>query len=276
MSLGKAWNKGLKGIHLSPSSEWKKGIHASPATEYKKGHSSQNKGKPLSEETRRKLSEATQKQILEKGHPFLGKKHTEEVKTRMKHKHSMSVEGKTKLSQTIEKNRKMWIGQCHSEETKQKLSEAAKLRWSNAEYKAKMQIAFRRRAAKISEQRKLDWQRPEYRANIVSKCLKSRRPTDLEQRLVKLIHKYGLPYRYTGDGSFIIGNLNPDFVNVNGNKIAIEVFGGHWHQDKSDPLRTEEGRREILKGYGWKLIVIWGDELKSMPEQEIVNRIIKG
>jgi len=31
------WNKNLKGIHLSPHSEFKKGIHASPKTEIKKG-----------------------------------------------------------------------------------------------------------------------------------------------------------------------------------------------------------------------------------------------
>lgn len=34
---GIAWNKGLKGIHLSPKSEFKKGIHPSFETEIKKG-----------------------------------------------------------------------------------------------------------------------------------------------------------------------------------------------------------------------------------------------
>lgn len=32
------WNKGLKGIHLSPSTEFKKGQRPSPETEFKKGH----------------------------------------------------------------------------------------------------------------------------------------------------------------------------------------------------------------------------------------------
>ena len=32
------WNKGLKGIHLSPNTEIKKGQHLSPKTEFKKGH----------------------------------------------------------------------------------------------------------------------------------------------------------------------------------------------------------------------------------------------
>lgn len=32
------WNKGLKGIHLSPKTEFKKGIRYSKETEFKKGH----------------------------------------------------------------------------------------------------------------------------------------------------------------------------------------------------------------------------------------------
>lgn len=34
----KPWNKELKGIHLSPKTEFKKGIRYSPATEFKKGN----------------------------------------------------------------------------------------------------------------------------------------------------------------------------------------------------------------------------------------------
>ena len=36
------WNKGLKGIHLSPATEFKKGIRYSPKTEFKKGHKPKN------------------------------------------------------------------------------------------------------------------------------------------------------------------------------------------------------------------------------------------
>lgn len=32
------WNKGLKGIHLSPKTEFKKGVRNSPTTEFEKGH----------------------------------------------------------------------------------------------------------------------------------------------------------------------------------------------------------------------------------------------
>lgn len=48
------WNKGLKGIHLSPATEFKKGQHPSPKTEFKKGHKPKKpikKGQRISPET---------------------------------------------------------------------------------------------------------------------------------------------------------------------------------------------------------------------------------
>ena len=81
--------------------------------------------------------------------------------------------------------------------------------------------------------------------------------------------KYNLPFKYTGDGSLWIGKnpaINPDFVECNGKKIAIEIFS-YWH----DPLRrngkvryshTYAGRKKILKKYGWKLIVFWQEDLE--------------
>ena len=40
--------------------------------------------------------------------------------------------------------------------------------------------------------------------------------------IIDLINKYNLPYKYTGNGKFILGGKNPDFVNVNGEKICEE------------------------------------------------------
>ncbi len=43
------WNKDLKGIHLSPGSEFKKGVIPKNAVIFKKGHETWNKGKKLPE-----------------------------------------------------------------------------------------------------------------------------------------------------------------------------------------------------------------------------------
>lgn len=50
------WNKGLKGIHLSPSTEIKKGQHLSPNTEYKGGSTPWIKDRKHSQATREKMS----------------------------------------------------------------------------------------------------------------------------------------------------------------------------------------------------------------------------
>ena len=92
--------------------------------------------------------------------------------------------------------------------------------------------------------------------------------------------KYNLPFKYTGDGRFWIHELNPDFVECNGKKIAVEIFS-YWH----DPLRrhckvryaaTYEGRKKILKKYGWKLVVFWQDDLeREDAEQFVLNELKK-
>lgn len=220
---------------------------------------------------RQKIANSLKQYNVDHPNPNLGRHHTEETKAKLRGRHH-SAEARAKMS-VMAKARPRIYGRHHSEETKAKLSEKALSRWQDPIYQAKMMATQPLRAQKISATQKINWQKPEYRAKVIPACLKSRRPTDLEAKLIALIEKYNLPYKYTGDGTFTIGRLNPDFVNINGAKIAIEVFGGHWHQNRKEPIRTEEGRRAILREYGWQLIVIWGDELKSIPEDKIVERI---
>lgn len=93
--------------------------------------------------------------------------------------------------------------------------------------------------------------------------------------------KYDLPFKYTGDGSFWIGknpSINPDFVDCNGKKIAVEIFS-YWH----DPLRRHckirysasyEGRKKILKKYGWKLVVFWQEDLERKDTEQFVLTVL--
>lgn len=219
---------------------------------------------------RQKISNELKEYYSQHPNPRQGKIHTKEAKGKM----SLARLGKHPSPETREKMSRInkarfadpkncpMYGKHATQKTRRKMALAHQGRIPSSETRQKMSTA-----------RKLLWQDPEYRAKVVPACLKSRRPTDLEARLIALIDKYSLPYKYTGDGSFTIGNLNPDFVNVNGEKIAIEVFGGHWHQNRREPLRTEEARRKILREYGWELIVIWGNELKSLPEEVILEKI---
>lgn len=102
-----------------------------------------------------------------------------------------------------------------------------------------------------------------------------KKPTKPEQKLIKLINKHNLPFKYVGNGKFWIENINPDFIDGNGKKICIEMFGDYWHNPfKLIGLKwsaTEKGRKEILAKYGWKCLIIWESELKN--EKKVLNKI---
>jgi len=167
-----------------------------------------------------------------------------------------------------------------SDNERQHLSQKRKEFLSNpknleAHLKATQTEKRRERAAKANRE---SWQDPEKRAKRMSNMLKAsfKRPTQPEQRLIDLIAKYNLPYRYTGDGSFIVAGLNPDFVEVNGRKLAVDVFGDYWHNIKQDePARTEQGRKAIFADYGWELVVLWEHEINNLPEEELVAQLKK-
>ena len=99
----------------------------------------------------------------------------------------------------------------------------------------------------------------------------------------EICKKLDLPYKYTGDGAFWIGknpSVNPDFVNCNGKKIAIEIFGDYYHSPllnyKLKEDRTLSYRKKILKKYGWKLIVFWQSDLvRKDAEQFVLNTLQK-
>ena len=92
----------------------------------------------------------------------------------------------------------------------------------------------------------------------------------------QICKKNNLPFKYTGDGSLWIGKnpaVNPDFVECNGKKIAVEIFGDYWHSPlfKKVPYnQTYEGRKKIFKKYGWKLIIFWEADLKRMDAEQFV------
>ena len=100
------------------------------------GENNPNYGKPLSEETRKKISmsllgrtlseEARRKldknrpKFSGENHPMYGKHHTKETKKKMSESHK----GKTFSEEHIENLRRASTGKFHSEEVKQKISDA--------------------------------------------------------------------------------------------------------------------------------------------------------
>jgi G:T-mismatch repair DNA endonuclease (very short patch repair protein) len=118
------------------------------------------------------------------------------------------------------------------------------------------------------------WRDPIKRAGMITKILKSlnHRPNNPEQKVIDIITKFNLPYKYTGDGSFIVAGLNPDFININGKKTVVECFGNYWHGKGAKRVSaTEKGRRAIFAEYGWDLIILWEKDINSMSEEELAS-----
>ena len=74
-------------------------------------------------------------------------------------------------------------------------------------------------------------------------------------------------YNGSGEQGICIGGRVPDFININGRKEVIEVFGSYWHPDSD-----VEDRMVHYKKYGFDCRVIW--EYECTPED--IGRILEG
>lgn len=237
-----------------------KGHHNSPRTEFKKGNTPFYKGNHIPPDVRQKLSQANK-----------GKHSSSNTEFKIGQHVSPDTEFKKGLvPQWVER------GLPHPNKNprmRTKIGQSVRQAYeNNPDYRAKVSEAAKRQMAKpemreylsqLAQERVKD---PEY----IRKILSSRRPTDIEQIIMDVIEKYNLPYKYTGDGTFQVGGKYPDFVNVNGEKIAIDVFGDRWHNPEEIPER-----KAIFAEYGWELIIIWGYEIKQLPQDEIVERLAR-
>lgn len=109
---------------------------------------------------------------------------------------------------------------------------------------------------------------PEYQRKRLKALMK--KPTKPETILIDLFKEHNLPYKYVGDGEVIIGRKNPDFINCNGQKKIIEMFGDIYHDPQKTFKKninwnqTEFGTKAIYSQYGFKTLIIWESELKDM------------
>jgi hypothetical protein len=206
-------------------------------------------GRECSEETRKKISEAQ-----------IGKFVSEATKR----KSSKSHLGKTASCETKAKMSIAGMGRIASEETKQKLSIANTGRPLSEEHKKKLSAAHIGKVVseetkkKIGEAGKKKFSDPEYcRKMMKAWKLKPNKPEILVMRL--LDEMYPGEWKYTGDFSVTINGKCPDFVNCNGQKKCIELFGDYWHQGE-DP----QDRADLFTPFGFDTLVIWEHELKNI------------
>ena len=262
-----AWNKGLKGIHLSPSTEFKKGSHT-------------NKGRIFSEEHRKKISINKKREWSNKeNHPMYGKKHSEESKRKMSESRNKNIKegkitiwskGKTRkdllgennpskrqdVRKKISENRK---GFKHSEETKKVFSENMKKKWANGELdhviKALEKVRYKTQITK------------EKRKNMVF----PKEDTSIELKIQCLLRELNIEF-YTHQYMEEIEHSYQCDIFVPSLKLVIECDGDYWHKypigTDIDHIRTKE-----LKDKGFNILRLWEHEIRGINKEELKIKI---
>lgn len=224
---------------------------------FKKGYTPWNKNKrgyknkPLSEKGKKNISLS----LICKPSSFKGMHHSEETKKSLSLSHKgkptwnkgkrLTLTHKNKSSYTKKKNFILGItiphfrnnhtinnGRKQTEDWKRKKNEAQRLTRSD----------------------------PMWAEIFFMKLLE--RPTSYEKRISYLCIEYMLPFIYTGNGTFLIGTKNPDFIHKT-EKIALEVYTDYFKiRDCGSVENYKKLRSEYFIAYGYKTIFI-GDDIMT-------------
>lgn len=161
-----------------------------------------------------------------------------------------------------------------SETTRAKISFASVGRKQSIETIEKRRVALKGRSVSEEVRRAIGlknrehmlekWRDPAY----VLKYMEYRQtqPNKIERQVEALLDEHFPDFQYNGDGSLgvVLAGLVPDFVNVNGAKKVIEVFGSYWHRRPGIKWhQTEIGRTTSYNSVGFSCLILWENEVKN-------------
>lgn len=143
---------------------------------------------------------------------------------------------------------------CSNPEFIQKISETTKAALSDPV-----------KRGKISANSLAMWKNKESQERM--RIARNAKPNRAESSLCSILDTvYPGEWKYTGDFSFIINGKCPDFVNCNGQKKIIELFGDYWHRGENP-----QDRIDVFTPFGYETLVIWEHELKQI--ESVTNKI---
>jgi len=215
-----------------------------------------------------KIKRRTRSEALRLHHPFLGKHHTEETKRKIREK--KKKQGK-EISKALKQRWKNGVYDTEAftvshREAIKKAIEVAPLKRDNDTWKHNLSVAL-----------EIAWLDPVKAARMVKN--RGKKPNKKELLLDSILQtNFPNEWKYVGDSKFIIGRLCPDWININGGKRVIELFGCYWHGCKKcgfDRLlkdtHKEDYRIRYFNDYGFKTLIIWEHELTSLDK--IIKKI---
>ncbi len=209
-----------------------------------------------------------------KGHWSRGKHRSKEVREKIRAADRSYTQTETYRQKMSEAKK----GFVHSEETKEKMRQAALGRHFSKEHclniskatKGKPKVFSISHRKALSRKMQVCWNDPKFKAKRLA-CLKVGHCTfpNKPERKLRRILKDLFPgeYKYVGDGKVWINSKNPDFININGQKKIIEMFGDYWHSKEHTGIPNEKHeriRRRIFAKYGYETLIVWQKELQHV------------
>ena len=231
--------------------------------------------------------------------PFYGKKHSPQLKEKLSKERKGSwfigeknamygrniFEEKTKeeidiikkkLSDSCSGEKNGFYGKKHTNETKQNLKELNKLFWENIseEDVNKLSMKLSNAQKRIKELNPGKYKQNKINAAYAShiKQFKNLEPNIIEQIIIKELKLRNIDMEY----SVIFCKKQFDFGNKK-HKILLEVHGDYWHGNPNyygddkiklnniqlKNIKNDLVKKEIASKYGFKLFIIWDDEIKQ-------------
>ena len=212
----------------------------------------ESRRRPMSDEAKRKIGNANR-----------GKIHSLKFRLAI----SIRQTGRKQSEETKQRRADAHRGQKRSIETRQRISIGVSKAMRDPALRHKLSVAARRA-----------WSNPIIATRQLAAIWESlqARPNKAELQLDSILQSmYPREYKFVGDGSFLIDGLNPDFININGQKTIIELFGERFHlpaPNRSIPFRrTAQGRKEVFAHFGYKTLILWWKELQN--ESQVIIKI---
>ena len=251
-----------------------------------KGHRPWNKGKHHTKESKEKMSISLKDAFAKPEYKEKNLKMRQDPKFREKQSNSMKIyyenevnlekhretqrspEARNNKSKAIKENWKFEeVRKRHSEgaikafsnpEVIERLSKGIKLAKNTPEFKAAQ-------SKRSTEQ----WKDEEYIKKVMEVINKN--PNKKEKQLQEILNQI-FPNEYAYNGNFecgftLMGKI-PDFVNVNGQKKVIELYGDYWHRNDNP-----QDRIDLFEELGYECIVIWEAELED--KEKLITKLLE-
>lgn len=128
-------------------------------------------------------------------------------------------------------------------------------------------VILRRLTRLDISRRKRTWKLHTEEAQRKARLALQVKPTKTEASVISFCQKYRIPLKYVGDGQVWLAGRNPDFIDSNGRKVVVEIFGEYWHSPIKNPAvslrRTYSATQEAYQDYGFDCFIAWEYQLRN-------------